>query len=199
MVLAVRYSGLVVKPELIVHCDWSTSARKRWLAAAQLSSKGSYEAAGPIPVGNTDSFFSRLREKVPAGAILAGFDFPIGVPRAYAERAGFGRFPEMLLCLGNGRWADFYNPAARPDEISLARPFYPSTPGGTRKQQLLDGLGLRYAEELLRRCDRRTAMRGNACDLLDPWGKSGWAGGDPGLAGPARAGSSQPVHLDLAI
>jgi hypothetical protein len=165
-VFALRYSGHVVKPELIVHCDWSTSATKRWLAAAQLSPKGSYEAAGLIPVGSTNSFFSRLREKVPIGPILAGFDFPIGVPRAYAERAGFGRFPEMLLCLGNGPWADFYNPAVRPDEISLVRPFYPRTPGGTRKQQLLDGLGLCRAEELLRRCDRRTAARGNACEIF---------------------------------
>lgn len=155
-----------MKPELIVHCDWSTSASKRWLAVAQLSPKGSYEAAGPIPVGRTDSFFSRLREKLPVGAILAGFDFPIGVPRAYAERAGFGRFPDMLLRLGNGRWADFYNPAARPDEISLERPFYPRAPGGTNKKQLLDALGLHSGEELLRLCDRPTATRGNACEIF---------------------------------
>lgn len=119
-----------------------------------------------MPVGSTDSFFSRLREKVPVGAILAGFDFPIGVPRAYAERAGFRRFPDMLLCLGTAAWADFYNPAEKPDEISLTRPFYPRTPGGTKKQQLLDGLQLRSAEELLRQCDRRTAMRGNACEIF---------------------------------
>jgi hypothetical protein len=161
-----RYSGLVVKPELIVHCDWSTSASKRWMAAAQLSPKGSYEATAPVPVGSTDSFFSRLRERVPGGAILAGFDFPIGVPRAYAERAGFARFPEMLLYLGMDRWADFYNPAVRPDEISLVRPFYPFTPGGTTKQQLLDGLGLHSAEELLRLCDRATATRDNACEIF---------------------------------
>ncbi len=155
-----------MKPELIVHCDWSTSATKRWLAAAQLSTNGCYKATGPIPVGSTDSFFARLREKSPRGAILAGFDFPIGVPRAYAERAGFGRLPEMLLHLGNGAWADFYNPAERPDEISLARPFYPRTVGGTRKQQLLDGLGLCSADELRRQCDRRTAARGNACEIF---------------------------------
>jgi hypothetical protein len=72
----------------------------------------------------------------------------------------------MLLCLGTAPWADFYNLAERPDEISLTRPFYPRTPGGTNKQQLLDGLGLRSAEELLRQCDRRTAMRGNACEIF---------------------------------
>jgi len=97
---------------------------------------------------------------------MAGFDFPIGVPRAYAERAGFARFPEMLLCLGTGLWADFYKPAARPDEISLNRPFYPRAPGGTNKKQLLDGLGMRSAEDLLRLCDQPTSTRGNACEIF---------------------------------
>lgn len=155
-----------MKPELIVHCDWSVSPVKRWAAAARLSPAGSYELTEPTPVGRTDSFFSRLRENTPRGAILAGFDFPIGVPRAYAEKAGFGRFPEMLRCLGNGPWADFYSPAIRPDEISLARPFYPMRRGGTRKQHLLDALGVHSAEDLLRLCDRRTATRGSACEIF---------------------------------
>lgn len=155
-----------MKPELIVSCDWSTDGGKRWLAAAELSPSGFYEAAAPHPAGNSDSFFPRLREKVPAGAILAGFDFPIGVPLAYAEKAGFGRFPDMLPLLGGGPWVDFYSPAVRPEDISLVRPFYPKTPGGTNKQQLLNGLGLRDAQELLRRCDRRTAARGDACEIF---------------------------------
>jgi len=97
---------------------------------------------------------------------MAGFDFPIGVPRAYAEKAGFGRFPDMLLCLGAGSWADFYNPAESPDEISLWRPFYPRAPGGTRKQQLVDALGLHSAAQLLRLCDRATNSRGSACEIF---------------------------------
>jgi hypothetical protein len=192
--------GFNVKPELIVHCDWSTSASKRWVAAARLSPTGFYEATIPISVGSTNSFFSRLRERVPVGAILAGFDFPIGVPPAYAERAGFGRFPEMLLCLGTGRWADFYDPAARPDEISLERPFYPRAPSGTNKKQLLDALGLRSAEELLRLCDRPTTTRGNACEIFWTLGANQVKpGGDPGLERAAGAGGSRRVHLDLAI
>lgn len=155
-----------MKPELIIHCDWSTSGSKRWLAAARLSPEGLYEAAQPEPVGPTATMFSRLRAAVPTGPILAGFDFPIGVPEAYAKRASFGRFPEMLLRLGEGPWAEFYDPAVSPDEISLVRPFYPRTPGGTSKQHLLQGLGLSRAEELLRRCDRRTAARGNACEIF---------------------------------
>jgi hypothetical protein len=164
--LAVRYIRRVVKPNLIVNCDWSTSESKRWAAAAEMLPTGSYEVAGPMPVGITESFFQRLRLMVPSGAILVGFDFPIGVPLAYAHAAGFGRFPDMLMCLGVGKWSDFYNPAERPDEISLARPFYPRTPGGTSKQQLLDGLGMGTAAELLRHCDRRNATRGNACEIF---------------------------------
>jgi hypothetical protein len=164
-----------VKPEPIVHCDSSTSATERWLAAAQWSPNGSYRAAEPIPVGSTDPFFPGLREKAPIGPILAGFALPIGVPRAYAERAGLGRFPGMLPCLENGLWADFYNPAVRPAEISLVPPptfgrltlnIYPRTPGGNRKQQVLDGLGLHQVEGLLRQCARRTAARGNACEIF---------------------------------
>src|SRR5947209_6411010 len=115
--------NVILKPGLIAHCDWSTSAAKRWLSSARLSSEGIYEASAPVHAGSTDSFFNRLREKLPVGPILAGFDFPIGVPRAYAERAGFGHFPEMLLQLGGGPWVDFYKPAVTLDEISLMRPF----------------------------------------------------------------------------
>lgn len=122
--MAVRYSGLVSKPKLSVHCDWSTSATKRWAVIGLLSTTGTYEVIEPTLVGETDSFFARLREFAPTGPMLAGFDFPIIVPRAYAERAGFGRFPEMLLRLGEGPCANFYTPAERPDEISLGRPFY---------------------------------------------------------------------------
>lgn len=159
-------SGFFVKPKLIVHCDWSVSDCKRWVATARLSPAGIYEVSGPALAGRTDSFFSRLRADTPAGSILAGFDFPIGVPRAYAAKAGVGSFPEMLRGLGTGSWAMFYNPAERAEEISLARPFYPLRPGGTSKRQLLDALGLHGAEELLRLCDRRTAARGNACEIF---------------------------------
>ena len=120
---------------------------------------------GPVLAGSTDSFFSRLRENTPEGPILAGFDFPIGVPRAYAEKAGVAHFPVMVRGLGSGSWANFYNPAARVEEISLARPFYPLSPGGTSKKHLLDALGLHSTEELLRLRDRRTITRGSACEI----------------------------------
>ena len=72
-------------PDLIVSCDWSISPRKRWLAAAKLSAGASYEIAAPVQVDRIDDFFSTLRVSAPTGAILAGFDFPIGVPRHYVR------------------------------------------------------------------------------------------------------------------
>ena len=132
-------------PELIVHCDWSLSPRKRWCATARRSSDGEYHVDPPLLVGTLDSFFERLRAETRAGSIFVGFDFPIGVPRLYAERAGISRFPDLLLELGERRWAEFYTPAEKPDQISLTRPFYPLTPGGTSKQHLYDGLGLTSA------------------------------------------------------
>lgn len=155
-----------MKPALIVHCDWSIDARKRWLAAAALLPGGQYEAAKPTPVGWTGSFFPNLRERAPTGPILAGFDFPIGVPRLYAERAGIASFRELLPSLGQGRWVEFYRPAETRDQISISRPFYPRAPGGSKKQHLVDGLGLRSADELLRLCDRSTPSRNKACEIF---------------------------------
>ena len=46
--------------------------------------------------------------------------------------------------------------AEHASEISLARPFYPARPGGTRRADLSAGLGLSLAQ-LRRRCDGRDA------------------------------------------
>jgi hypothetical protein len=72
----------------------------------------------------------------------------------------------MLSCLGDGTWKNFYEPATRPVEISITRPFYPRVPGGTSKQHLLSGLGLAQSEDLLRRCDHATETRGRACEMF---------------------------------
>ena len=150
--------------------------RKRWLAAAHRAGDGRYEVAGPLPAGQTDDFFSGLRKLAPNGPILAGFDFPIGVPRRYAELAGVQRFPDELVHFGEGLWADFYSPTENKDQISLRRPFYPRVPGGTKRQDLVDRLGLQSADELLRACDHSPAVKGVGCpiflDLSSPGLKS---------------------------
>ena len=153
------------RPPLIVGCDWSVSPQKRWLTVARLWAGGSYEVTAPSPVELND-FFQGLREHSPQGGILAGFDFPIGIPRLYARLAEIDNFTALLPQLGEGRWADFYRVAEATDQLSVTRPFYPRTPGGTNKQQLVDGLGLKAITDLLRACDCRTSTRSKACEIF---------------------------------
>jgi hypothetical protein len=171
-------------PNLIVHCDWSISARKRWRAAAYRLTERAFAVDLPTPAGRIDTFFSELQERGRTGPILAGFDFPIGVPRRYAGRAGITRFREELLRFGEGRWANFYRRAESADQISLTRPFYPKAPGGKVQQHLIDGLGLQPVRLRLspespdNRLLERVAARRMDVDVLgsqvrDPGGLSG--------------------------
>lgn len=118
---------------------------------------GRYRVASPEPAGDVTTLFQRL-----SGASLVGFDFPIGLPRRYAEKAAIRHFPTALQELG----PEFYRPASKASEISLARPFYPATPGGTLKMHLVDGLGLTSSAELRRLCDQKTAKRPAACEVF---------------------------------
>lgn len=144
---------------LLAHFDWSVNKRKRWCTLARRCADGGWDCRTPEPAGALDTVFARLRLDQPEGAILAGFDFPIGLPREYAARAGIGSFVDALASLKG----EFYSPAESPRQISLARPFYPKRPGGARKEHLLRALGV---SSLLRRCERATARRAPACELF---------------------------------
>jgi hypothetical protein len=147
-------------PALVAHADWSMHAAKRWMACAVLRPEG-YLALPPAPVGALQSFWTRLAPAAD-GSALIGFDFPIGLPAAYAERVGIGNFLEALGGLG----ADFYEVARTPEQIALSRPFYPHSPGGRSRRQLLEGLGLESWQHLHRRCDRSTPVRLAACPMF---------------------------------
>jgi hypothetical protein len=149
-------------PSLIAHADWSIHPSKRWLARAALQPEGRYVAFAPEPVGPLDGLCSRLGQQAGGGQVLLGVDFPIGLPRAYAELAGIADFSAALKELDER----FYIVATREDEIGLDRPFYPLLPGARRRHHLLDRLGLAHWSDLLRACDRRTAERGAACALF---------------------------------
>ena len=107
----------------------------------------------------------RLGRQASGGCVFVGFDFPIGLPMAYAERTGVTSFREVLPELGRGVWDRFFEPAERPEEISLHRPFYPRRPGGTKREHLQRGLGL-DAGALFRVCDRATGARRAASPLF---------------------------------
>jgi hypothetical protein len=151
-----------MRPALVAHADWSVDRRKRRMAIATLQSSGSYRAHAPRRVGSLETLWACLGQEAAGGHVLLGFDFPIGLPRAYAERVGIADFRAALKEFDER----FYTVAEREDEIGLCRPFYPMTPGGHRRQQLLEGLVLAHWTDLLRACDRRTAQRAAACALF---------------------------------
>jgi hypothetical protein len=155
-------------PRLVAHADWSVHAKGRWIAKAVLAD-GRYLVFAPEPVGPLDSLWPRVEREAGAGAALVGFDFPIGLPEVYAERAGIEDFVTTLPGFGQDDWAMFYAVAERREQIAHGRPFYPRSArrkGTVARRHLLAGLGLREPAELVRRCDRKTAARNAACMLF---------------------------------
>lgn len=128
-----------VLPSIIAHADWGSDVRKRCVAVAYR---------------HGDSY------------LIDVFDFPIGLPRAYADVAGVTDFVPFLRGLGTAEWANFYRVAQSPEDVSVARPFYPYRPGGTRQAHLTQGLGVPSIRALLRRCERGYETRGDACSLF---------------------------------
>lgn len=151
---------------VVAHCDWSMDHKKRWMAVA-IKRSGHWHVQPPELVGDTSNLFERLqRRAVDPGALLVGFDFPIGLPEAYALAAGIASFREALTLFGSGIWSDWYSVADHRDHISPHRPFYPVRPGGTARAHLFDALGISDASSLLRVCERATASRQAACMLF---------------------------------
>jgi len=166
---------------IVAHCDWSKEPRKRWMTVAILRERG-WRLHAPELVGDTSTLFDRLQERAVAdGAVLTGFDFPIGLPEAYARAAGIASFREALQLFGFGTWSDWYDVAAHRDQISLHRPFYPARPGGTARSHLLEALGMTDQSSLLRICERATPGYQDACILF--WTLGGNQVGKGAIAG----------------
>jgi hypothetical protein len=171
------------RPQAVAHADWSVDPGRRWVATARRASGGGYVADGPFPARQGGSLRARLHVEGAGGALL-GFDFPLGLPLAFAERAGIRSFPEALAAFGTGPWSRVFEVAAEPAEISLHRPFYPrSCPvrGLRSRRELVGALGMASANELLRRCDAATAGRRAAAALF--WTVGGKQVGRAALSG----------------
>lgn len=168
-------------PALVAHADWSANPAKRWMAVAIRRDRG-YLADAPKPVGDAASLLNSMRDRAAGATILVGFDFPIGVPSAYAKGARIPNFLDALKFFGRGDWACFYEPASVPAEISIHRPFYPfSFRGGSRRGELTAALRLSDTTALLRRCELPTAHRNAACPLF--WTLGGNQVGRAAIAG----------------
>jgi hypothetical protein len=143
-------------PDVVAHADWGLDPRKRQVAVATLARGDRASPAGyrivSLAAAAAGDLFADLRARYHATTLLVGFDFTIGLPRAYAAVAGIGSFPSFLSQIGSPPWTEFEQVAARADEISLRRPFYPYRPGGARRAHLRDALGL-SEQQLRRQCD----------------------------------------------
>jgi hypothetical protein len=105
----------------LLHADWSCRPDKRWVATAERMTEGwMIDAATPAPPPE-----ELLTSLLGSQKVLAGFDFPVGVPVLYGEQTELGSFPSALLTFGTGDWGDFYSVAETADQLSLKRPFYP--------------------------------------------------------------------------
>lgn len=148
----------------VVHADWSMAPGGRFAAGAKR--RGSvWSVDAPQPVGASEAFLDRLH--CPGERVLAGFDFPIGVPLAWGERSGLRDFRELLDVIGTPPWHAFGEVCERPQDISLRRPFFPyrNHPRPTASM-LVDGLGVPDMESLLRRCERPGPGRKRASALF---------------------------------
>lgn len=162
----IHSSAFTILPSLIVHADWGSHSRKRWMASATLSGN-TYLVHPTEPVGDLGDFLNRVATRSdPAGSVLIGFDFPIGLPYTYAQRVGINDFSAALSGFGQDEWDRFFDVAQTPEQISLYRPFYPYRPGGTRRQHLLDKLGFSSIDELRRKCEKAPPLRRTAAPLF---------------------------------
>src|SRR6202034_4243046 len=96
----------MITPALIAHADWGTAPGKRQLAVARLLPGGAcYQvvSVAPAPTGQQPQgdLFQYLSAAAEPGQAMIGFDFPVGLPIAYAKAAGISSFPEFLDALGS--------------------------------------------------------------------------------------------------
>jgi hypothetical protein len=156
-----------MKPNVVFHADWSTERKKRWGAIATLGEDGRFSAHAPALVDPARILDLLRQDRDKQAAVFAGFDFPIGIPEHYAARAGVTKFRDFLPGLGKEPWAEFNRVCDSPDEISIHRPFYPSTSSkGRSRQDLFRAHSARNMMDLLRQCERGGNGRRQACCLF---------------------------------
>jgi hypothetical protein len=147
-------------PSIVIHADWGKERKKRKQAKAILGNDGHYLLGAVGPVATPTQVLSELSKCIGGkGSVLAGFDFAIGLPAAYAKRAGVTSFRKLLPDLGQEEWKDFFSPARKREDIALKRPFYPDAPGGSSQEHLVAALGVGCMDDLLRVCERRSDKR----------------------------------------
>ena len=150
--------------DVIFHADWSINPNKRWVAMAERRQSGwEISSLAIAPCNLTAKLLEAARDK----RVLAGFDFPIGVPAKWANKVKLGSFPSFLDQLSKDPDPAFFKVAGSQNEISPERPFYPATAkAGVKQEHLYQRLGFQSFNELRRKCEARTDNRKHACPLF---------------------------------
>lgn len=148
----------MLQPGLAVHADWSIDPRKRWMTCAIARGAG-WAVSAAQPVGDLAGLSNRLRAECGGAAIAVGVDFPLGLPRRYAEcHVRAADFPAFLR--GMAQRPAFFSVCATLADIHADRPFYPARGvAGMTRASHARALGLGAADDLCRACDRATALR----------------------------------------
>ena len=150
--------------DVIFHADWSINPNKRWVAMAERRQSGwEISSLAIAPCNLTAKLLEAARDK----RVLAGFDFPNGVPAKWANKVKLGSFPSFLDQLSKDPDPAFFKVAGSQNEISPERPFYPATAkAGVKQEHLYQRLGFQSFNELRRKCEARTDNRKHACPLF---------------------------------
>jgi hypothetical protein len=153
-------------PAVVAHADWSARPFKRWIASAYLED-GVYCADAPRRVGAGGEILEQIGIAAAPGApALVGFDFPLGLPRAYASSAGIDSFAQWLRGLEPD--SEFFDVAEQLSQVGVERPFFPArmrakTPG--IKTAFHARLGL-TPPRALRRCELAHCGRAAASEVF---------------------------------
>ena len=157
-------------PDTIIHADWGARANKRWSVRATRSA-GNYSLSASRLVGDVHALLVSAAAEARAGkTVLLGFDFAIGVPAAYADQRGAKNFLKMIETEAPAFFAttafstsSIERPFCQPD------PSWNDIPGGPgeKERNILEKIGLDPSTSL-RRCERRTATRGDAACVFLP-------------------------------
>lgn len=90
---------------VVAHCYWSVDRKKRWMCVAERRGTG-WIISAPEPVRDTADLIPRLRRRCETdGALVMGFDFPIGLPVAYGRASGLADFRAALRAFGSAPYA----------------------------------------------------------------------------------------------
>ena len=167
-----------IDADVIIHADWSGDAEeatrrlKRQYVRAERRNSKSYSVVAPKAVTDAEVWLADLVAEARGGkAVLVGFDFVIGIPKAYAKLVDRNSFIDFVKNVP----APFFEINSDIRDVSTTRPFFPrneqcwrsvNASKGQRRLAVAQQIGVDNEHALLRRCEHATQMRGAGSPLF---------------------------------